>query len=333
VASGSNYRVTELEVYGTPAPNQAPVANAGSDKAGYAGAAVSFTGSGTDSDGTITGYSWNWGDGTPDTNTQNASHTYTAAGSYTATLTVTDNLGAIGSDTALVTVSAAPAGVAQLDSWTNIYTAAPSKSSATNLNVGSVTVGTGSNRLLLVSVIMELSSSANKTVSAGLDGTSLTQVALTANSQREIVWVGRFDDAQIGSGAKTLTITYGGSGTVTGLHVKWASYSGVNQSSPVFSSATLNTSSTSSTTFGSTVNYVNGGMTVVVAGNGGSSATGTLSATPSFTAGTATKANSHTSQTFVTARHTANGSYSSTTKVSWSSGSTGSGLVAVSLQP
>jgi hypothetical protein len=76
--------------------------------------------------------------------------------------------------------------------------------------------------------------------------------------------------------------------------VKWASYTGVNQSTPVTSSAAHNVGSTS-VTFGSTINYVNNGMTVVVAANGGSPASGTLTATPSFTAGTATTTNRQTS--------------------------------------
>ncbi|MBI5016295.1 MAG: discoidin domain-containing protein [Deltaproteobacteria bacterium] len=108
VANSSDYRITELEVYGTTVHNDSPIANAGSDKTGYAGSPISFTGSGTDPDGSVVGYSWSWGDGTAATNTQDASHTYAAAGMYTATLTVTDDLGAIGTDTAVVTVSAPP---------------------------------------------------------------------------------------------------------------------------------------------------------------------------------------------------------------------------------
>jgi hypothetical protein len=115
--------------------------------------------------------------------------------------------------------------------------------------------------------------------------------------------------------------------------VKWSSYTGVNQATPVVSSGATNTATTSAT-FGSTINYVNNGMTTVVAGNGGSSATGTLTATPSFTAGTATTTNNHTSRTFTTAKHTAAGSYASSTAVTWSgTTSSRSGLVVVSLQP
>jgi len=52
---------------------------------------VSFNGSGSmDPDGTIVSYVWSFGDGTT-TAAINPSHTYTSAGTYIATLTVTDN--------------------------------------------------------------------------------------------------------------------------------------------------------------------------------------------------------------------------------------------------
>ena len=47
----------------------------------------------TDPDGSIVAYKWNFGDGSSATG-KTASHTYTAAAKYTATLTVTDNRGA-----------------------------------------------------------------------------------------------------------------------------------------------------------------------------------------------------------------------------------------------
>ena len=49
-------------------------------------------------------YSWNFGDSTPAVAGATASHTYAAAGTYTITLTVTDNLGATGTTTRSVTV-------------------------------------------------------------------------------------------------------------------------------------------------------------------------------------------------------------------------------------
>ncbi len=89
------------------AANQPPVAQASANPAsGHAPLNVSFTGSGTDSDGTIVGYSWNFGDGGSATS-QNPSHLYASAGTFTAVLTVRDNDGATGTRSVQISVSAA----------------------------------------------------------------------------------------------------------------------------------------------------------------------------------------------------------------------------------
>lgn len=62
----------------------------------------------TDSDGTIASYAWNFGDSTTGTG-KTASRTYAAAGSYTVTLTVTDDKGATSQVAHAVSVSAANA--------------------------------------------------------------------------------------------------------------------------------------------------------------------------------------------------------------------------------
>jgi len=74
------------------AENQVPVAVAGANKnTGLAPATVDFTSAGSlDPDGDIASYSWNFGDGSDLSTEANPVHTYTAAGSYTATLTVAD---------------------------------------------------------------------------------------------------------------------------------------------------------------------------------------------------------------------------------------------------
>jgi len=89
--------------------NRPPTANAGPDKSGLPGTAVTLSGSGSDPDGTVTSYTWNAGDGATGTGTT-ITHAYAASGTYTATFTVRDNLGAQTSDTAAVVVSSPSSG-------------------------------------------------------------------------------------------------------------------------------------------------------------------------------------------------------------------------------
>jgi PKD repeat protein len=85
--------------------NQPPVAGASaSPESGTAPFDAAFTGTGSDSDGTITSYEWTFGDGVSSTS-QNPAHIYTSPGTYTATLTVTDDDGATGSDSVVITVT------------------------------------------------------------------------------------------------------------------------------------------------------------------------------------------------------------------------------------
>ncbi len=62
-----------------------------------AGTECQFTGSGSDSDGTVEGYDWDFGDptsGTPTASGQTVTHTFATAADYTVTLTTTDDDGA-----------------------------------------------------------------------------------------------------------------------------------------------------------------------------------------------------------------------------------------------
>lgn len=105
---GNNERTETITVGSSsppPSSNNPPQANAGANKTSKVGQAVSFNGSvSSDSDGTITSYAWDFGDGDSSIGSV-VSHSYSAAGTYTASLTVTDNNGATDTDTVLVTIS------------------------------------------------------------------------------------------------------------------------------------------------------------------------------------------------------------------------------------
>ena len=77
----------------TDAPNRAPVADPGGPYSAEPGTPVSFDGSGSsDADGTVASYAWDFGDGNVGSGSA-TTHAYSAAGTYTVTLTVTDDLG------------------------------------------------------------------------------------------------------------------------------------------------------------------------------------------------------------------------------------------------
>lgn len=86
-----------------------PTAQANGPYAGTVNVAVSFSSAGSDDpDGVIETYLWDFGDGQTSAEA-NPSHTYTAAGNYTVTLTVTDNSGLTDSDTASADIAAGSA--------------------------------------------------------------------------------------------------------------------------------------------------------------------------------------------------------------------------------
>jgi PKD repeat protein len=90
--------------------NRPPVANAGPDQSALVGATVGVSGAGSsDPDGRIVAWTWAFGDGGTGSGVTGG-HVYGAAGTYTVTLTVTDEQGAIASDTAQVTVTAGGGG-------------------------------------------------------------------------------------------------------------------------------------------------------------------------------------------------------------------------------
>lgn len=92
---------------GTQQSSSAPIAAAtGSPLSGGGGhLTVNFSGAGSvDPAGNALIYAWNFGDGSTGSG-QTISHTYSAIGTYTATLTVSDSLGGVGVSSVTITVT------------------------------------------------------------------------------------------------------------------------------------------------------------------------------------------------------------------------------------
>lgn len=88
-----------------PATNQPPVARPGGPYSGTLNTAIAFSGAtSSDPDGSIASYAWNFGDGLTGSGAT-PSHSYTGVGTYTVTLTVTDNGGLTNSATTTATVT------------------------------------------------------------------------------------------------------------------------------------------------------------------------------------------------------------------------------------
>ncbi|HEY4136926.1 MAG TPA: PKD domain-containing protein, partial [Casimicrobiaceae bacterium] len=115
--------------------NQSPVATVSATPvSGAAPLQVAFNGSGShDADGSIVSYAWNFGDGGTASGAT-ATHTYTTAKTYVATLTVTDNQGATGSANVTITVSGSTGGGDAINAPSNLSASVSRGTGGVNLN-------------------------------------------------------------------------------------------------------------------------------------------------------------------------------------------------------
>ena len=109
---GANQDNIEAAIGGQQVPplptNRPPqVSINASASSGVAPFTVAFTADASDPDGSISAFNWSFGDG--GTSTMPAvSHDYQTAGTFTARVTVTDNLGSTATDTIVITISNPP---------------------------------------------------------------------------------------------------------------------------------------------------------------------------------------------------------------------------------
>jgi hypothetical protein len=234
------------------------------------------------------------------------------------------------------------AAVTARDQWTNIYSGAPGNSSGT-ITTSTLHVSTdGSNRLFLAAVCLELDGNwMLYTMNVKLGETALTTIGSTVSSfTAEHCYVGYLKESQIPTVDSALSVEYSTytSYHITGIHVKWASYSDVNQTYPINdfnANYSYITTPPVSVTFGgsTTIDYIAEGLTLYVAANGGASAT--MTPPSGFSqVGSSTTTDGHSSFIAATANHGSNGNYASTTTVNFG-GTTSdrSAIVVAALNP
>ena len=169
----------------TPLPNQPPTAGFNADVTDLS---VDFTSTSVDVDGSIDAYAWDFGDGGSAT-TANPTYTYSAAGTYSVSLTVTDDEGATDTVTRDVEV-ADPPPVSVLASDTFSRTVSSGWGSA---DVGGAwALGGGSGNFSVAGGVGTASVAAGRTRTAYLPGVSETDLDMRLSVS--------FDKPQTGSG-------------------------------------------------------------------------------------------------------------------------------------
>lgn len=220
---------------------------------------------------------------------------------------------------------AVQAAVGNSNAWVNVYSAAPNTTSG-SFTSSTFTVGNDANRLLLGAVCMEGGGNFTwTTMQMRLDNASgavFTTVASSAAaaSGREQCYMGYLKASQVTAGTHSLYVSWAVSSAqaVSGIHAKAATFSGVDQNTPISGSAG-NYSGNAAPTFGTAVDYTVGGLTTYVAANGGSPATLTNAAGFTTVAGATDTTSAHSSfaSMITTIPHSTAGTYAAATSVTF----------------
>ncbi|MGK2858389.1 MAG: hypothetical protein ACSLFQ_14410, partial [Thermoanaerobaculia bacterium] len=223
------------------------------------------------------------------------------------------------------------AAVAQLNAWTMQSSTNPDANSFT-INAGNITVAAGSQRILVVAAILETPNSGTLTnFNATLGGTPLTAVTNSATNGLEIVKVWYLPEASIPGGANALVVSGTYNQDLNAAHIRWGSFSGVDQTTPINDSG-ANYAAAPNVTFGSQIDFVAGGFTFYFAGNGDASAS--MAAPAGFTQRNEEESNGNTSYVADTGVHGAAGDFGATTDIVFGSSPDDLSAVAIaSLRP
>lgn len=216
---------------------------AGNPTSGQTPLVVNFTGTATGGTPAYH-YTWNFGDGSATSTTQNPSHTYSNAGTFTATLTVTDSASPANTATSTVSVTASPIAGTTPAAPTGLTATAGTNQVSLNWTAPS---NTGGETLTKYTVYRGTSSGSETALTTGgcssLGGTTLTctDTGLTAgttyyykvtasNPIGEGPQSNEASAAPTGSGC-TATQLLGNPGFETGSASPWSASSGVINSS------------------------------------------------------------------------------------------------------
>ena len=167
--------------------------------------------------------------------------------------------------------------VTNQEPWVNLGTETD-EDSTTISTLHEVTAASGTDRLLLVAMATRFGANQSMTVTtATFGGVALNPIVTGSNSStRTGVWMGYLLDNDIPTGRQALSVKFTTPETDTkGIKLLAATYSEVDQSNPVNSSAANTYRENVPIPFGSQIDYLAGGEVVYVASSGDSSNTNT----------------------------------------------------------